>query len=64
MSRFIFAAMFFVSMANAITMNLNGDEKQCIWEEGGIGDQLFASYEVTRGDFNGLEVSVWFVVFL
>ena len=64
MNRFIIAVMLFAGMANAITMALNGGEKQCIWEEGGIGDQLFASYEVTKGDFNSLEVSVYVVVYL
>ena len=33
-----------------------------MWEEGKIGDQLYASYEVTKGEAKGLVVTVRSVV--
>lgn len=41
-----------------LTINLKSGKEQCIWEEGKIGDQLYASYEVTKGDSKGLIVTV------
>ena len=55
-----FLVLLFLSLqfANALTINLSGGKQQCIWEEGSIGDQLFASYEVTKGNYHNLVVSV------
>ena len=47
-----------MGLASALTMNVVGGKQQCIWEEGGIGDQLFASFEVTKGSYSNLVVSV------
>ena len=41
-----------------LTINLKSGKEQCIWEEGKIGDQLYASYEVPKGDSKGLIVTV------
>ena len=41
-----------------LTISLKSGKEQCIWEEGKIGDQLYASYEVTKGDSKGLIVTV------
>ncbi|KAK8794388.1 hypothetical protein JH06_4838 [Blastocystis sp. subtype 4] len=55
-----FLVLLFLSLqfANALTINLSGGKQQCIWEEGSIGDQLFASYEVTKGNYHNLVVSI------
>ena len=51
-------SLLLLGLANALTMNVVGGKQQCIWEEGGIGDQLFASFEVTKGSYSNLVVSV------
>lgn len=58
MLRFFVLLFISLELANGLTINLSGGKQQCIWEEGGIGDQLFASYEVTKGDYHNLVVSV------
>ena len=58
MMRFVSFSLLLLGLANALTMNVVGGNQQCIWEEGGIGDQLFASYEVTKGSYSKLAVSV------
>ena len=30
----------------------------CIWESGKVGDQLYASYEITKGESKFVKVSV------
>ena len=51
-------SLLLLGLASALTMNVVGGKQQCIWEEGGIGDQLFASFEVTKGSYSNLVVSV------
>ena len=51
-------SLLLLGLASALTMNVVGGNQQCIWEEGGIGDQLFASFEVTKGSYSNLVVSV------
>ena len=58
MMRIVGFSLLLLGLANALTMNVVGGNQQCIWEEGGIGDQLFASYEVTKGSYSKLVVSV------
>ena len=43
---------------NALTITLKNGVEQCIWEVGKTGDQLYASYEVTKGDEKNIIVSV------
>ena len=45
---------------NALTITLKNGVEQCIWEVGKAGDQLYASYEVTKGDEKNIIVSVLF----
>ena len=33
-------------------------KEMCIWESGTIGDQLYASYEITKGEFKNIKVTV------
>lgn len=47
---------------NGLTLTLKSGKEECIWEEGKIGDQLYASYEVTKGEAKGLIVTVCSVV--
>ena len=51
-------SLLLLGLASALTMNVVGGKQQCIWEEGGIGDQLFASFEVTKGSYSNLVVSI------
>lgn len=43
---------------NSLTMSVVSGKEVCIWEEGKIGDQLYASYEVTKGESNNMKVTV------
>lgn len=46
------------SMVNGLTMTIKQGKETCIWETGKNGDQLYASYEVTKGESNNLNVIV------
>lgn len=48
---------------NGLTMTLKSGKEECIWEEGTTGDQLYASYEVTKGEAKGLIVTVRFAAY-
>lgn len=39
---------------HALTVTIKNGVEQCIWEVGKVGDQLYASYEVTKGDEKNL----------
>ena len=39
-------------------MTIKPMKETCIWESGVIGDQLYASYEVTKGEFKNIKVTV------
>ena len=53
----VFCLVLFIA-TNALTITLKNGVEQCIWEVGKIGDQLYASYEVTKGDEKNIVVSV------
>ena len=45
-------------MVNGLTMTLKSGKETCIWETGKVGDQLYAAYEVTKGESKNLDVIV------
>ena len=47
---------------HALTVTIKNGVEQCIWEVGKIGDQLYASYEVTKGDEKNLIIKAWLVL--
>ena len=47
-----------VSIVNGLTMTIKSGKETCIWETGKSGDQLYAAYEVTKGESKNLEVIV------
>lgn len=56
----IFLLIF--STVHSLTMTVAPKKDVCIWESGKIGDQLYASYEITKGDSKGLKISVLFIL--
>ena len=59
MRRFAIFVGICLICVQGLTINLKPGKTECIWEEGKIGDQLYASYEVTKGDAKGLIVTVY-----
>ena len=57
--RLVFLSILFISV-NSLTMTMNHGEKTCIWETGKPGDQLYASFEITKGQSQSLKVTVKF----
>lgn len=55
----VFCLVGFIA-THALTITLKNGVEQCIWEVGKTGDQLYASYEVTKGDEKNIIVSVLF----
>ena len=55
----VFCLVGFIA-THALTITLKNGLEQCIWEVGKTGDQLYASYEVTKGDEKNIIVSVLF----
>lgn len=45
-----------------LTMTIKPMKEMCIWESGTIGDQLYASYEITKGEFKNIKVTVLLIV--
>lgn len=56
--QFVPYLLFVFVTVNCLTMSIVSGKEVCIWEEGKIGDQLYASYEVTKGESNNMKVSV------
>ena len=49
---------FILSIVNGLTMTVKSGKETCIWETGKAGDQLYAAYEVTKGESKNLNVVV------
>lgn len=47
-----------LSIVSGLTMTIKSGKESCIWEMGKVGDQLYASYEVTKGESKNLIVIV------
>lgn len=58
--KFLLLFCIVVSMVKGLTMTIHSGKETCIWETGKIGDQLYASYEVTKGESKNLNVIVSF----
>ena len=50
------------SLASSLTMTIKAGKETCIWETGNIGDQLYAAYEVTKGESKNLDVVVFYAL--
>lgn len=47
-----------LSIVSGLTITIKSGKESCIWEMGKVGDQLYASYEVTKGESKNLNVVV------
>lgn len=56
--------LFLVSTVYSLTMTVSPKKDVCIWESGKVGDQLYASYEITKGESKFVKVSVKLFVVL